>query len=554
MFSGLIEHRVNGPPGTGKTTYVSRQVGLAVDAWRRRNPGASMDRCRDVLVASLTKAAAAEIKGRVPLSDECVGTLHAHAFRALGCPPLCVDPKSLAEWSKVCRAEHRLSGMKRSDPDGGDDKAGAEPGDEVCEEYHTCRARLLDPLLWPVHVRAFAAEYDQWKRVAHVLDFSDVIDQAYTDCETAPGAPSVIFVDEAQDSSRAELRLVRSWAAQAERLILVGDPDQNLYEWRGSDPEAFYETEIPPENQRVLSQSYRVPRAVHAKAMSVIQRCPERRPIDYFPREADGEVVDLDSSMQGATVEDTVDEIEMDLAAGKTVMALASCEYQLRDLIGELRDRGVPFHNQYARDRGGFNPLFPAKGVGTAQRVLNYLRPDGDVWGDDARLWTGAELASWASVMAAKDSFVHGSKAAIEKFGKENPHAIVAVDWFDEHLSSEAPRDLVGTIDGLPWFQARLAKEKERGIGFAVRVLKRKGAVALKERPKLTIGTIHSVKGGEADCVYLSPSMSSVAWEQYEINPSPTYRLFYVAMTRAREKLVLCGEDYKNKFSRTFDW
>ena len=74
----LLAHDVQtyvliGPPGTGKTTELSRMVREASDlGWMP-------------LIASLTKAAAREIAGRdLAIDQQRIGTLHAHAYRALG--------------------------------------------------------------------------------------------------------------------------------------------------------------------------------------------------------------------------------------------------------------------------------------------------------------------------------------------------------------------------------------------------------------------------------------------------------------------------------------
>ncbi|HUX78338.1 MAG TPA: ATP-binding domain-containing protein, partial [Alphaproteobacteria bacterium] len=62
--------------------------------------------------------------------------------------------------------------------------------------------------------------------------------------------------------------------------------------------------------------------------------------------------------------------------------------------------------------------------------------------------------------------------------------------------------------------------------------------------PPITIGTIHSVKGGEADVVYLYPDISVAAATERMIgagqeSEDSLLRLFYVGMTRAYEELVL---------------
>ena len=71
------EFRVVGPPGCGKTTWLGERVDDVVERGRRP------------LVTSLTKAAAAEIGARkLPISFDCLGTLHSHCYHALGQPEI----------------------------------------------------------------------------------------------------------------------------------------------------------------------------------------------------------------------------------------------------------------------------------------------------------------------------------------------------------------------------------------------------------------------------------------------------------------------------------
>jgi superfamily I DNA/RNA helicase len=64
----------------------------------------------------------------------------------------------------------------------------------------------------------------------------------------------------------------------------------------------------------------------------------------------------------------------------------------------------------------------------------------------------------------------------------------------------------------------------------------------LLERPQVIVGTIHSVKGGEADVVILFPDLSQAgdaAYQRYGPPRDAVIRTFYVGMTRAREALYL---------------
>jgi superfamily I DNA/RNA helicase len=68
------------------------------------------------------------------------------------------------------------------------------------------------------------------------------------------------------------------------------------------------------------------------------------------------------------------------------------------------------------------------------------------------------------------------------------------------------------------------------------------GPQALLDRPQVIVGTIHSVKGGEADVVILFPDLSQAgdaAYQRYGPPRDAVIRMFYVGMTRARESLFL---------------
>jgi superfamily I DNA/RNA helicase len=68
---------------------------------------------------------------------------------------------------------------------------------------------------------------------------------------------------------------------------------------------------------------------------------------------------------------------------------------------------------------------------------------------------------------------------------------------------------------------------------------------ALAARPLVTIGTIHSVKGGEADTVYLFNDLSRAGTEEWCDDGSEGHdsivRQVYVAMTRSRDRLVIAN-------------
>jgi DNA helicase-2/ATP-dependent DNA helicase PcrA len=510
-----MEQRVIGPPGCGKTTWLSRQVKRAVD------------NDQGVLVASLTRAAAAEAAGRnLPIPARHVGTLHAHCYQALGRPSLTIDKKNILDWNDRYPAWTLSSSSDdRIDGDNLDD-AGSSPGDKFMAIYQVLRARMAT--IYPPYIDALSVAWTEWKAKAGLMDFTDLIEQSLDSVPAAPGNPSVIFLDEAQDMDLLEMSLARKWGEAAGYLVVVGDPDQNLYQWRGSDPEVFLEPPIPDDQTRILSQSYRIPRAVHAAAVRWIERTPGRTPVEYYPRDEEGEVRHLWASWPNAGP--LLHDMRRYLDAGKTVMVLASCAYMLRPMLGQLRREGIPYHNPYRRNKGVWNPLQSSRRrITPKDLVLAFLRMS------EEGIWTAEDMQKWLAATRIT-GVLQGSRDTLDGLTDTG-----AVDWEKLHnlLTDEAiDAGLSGDLD---WLRENLLAARKKGAAFAIRVAEAHGAETLIKEPQIITGTIHSVKGGEADVVYLFPDLSVAGIKEWVGNGAPAVRrLFYVGMTRARESLILC--------------
>lgn len=354
-----------------------------------------------------------------------------------------------------------------------------------------------------------------------------------------------ILVHNCQDHDRAELRLLRYWATLVNKLIIVGDPDQNLYEWRGSDPGGFYESKIPDGHTKVLEQSYRVPRRVHSEAMQMIARSENRAPVVYHPRDEEGEVDHACYSMRHHPQEVTrhIAELlqEPDSSPGRPkVMCLFSCAYMTNPLCAALRSDGIPFWNPYSKERGNFNPLHPSKGVSTVQRLLAFLRPSRECYGDQAKLWNWSEFHSWVELCTAEGWLRHGAKANIKRRAAETPTQIMSLEDIDGVLASPAIMQDLQDVN-LSFLGRFISDQKVNAYNFAVDVVRRRGYNDLLNNPRVVVGTIHSVKGAEADHVILCPDLSTQGWETFgtSAHRDSIHRLFYVGLTRAYRRLVL---------------
>jgi len=522
-----LEYRIYGPPGTGKTTWIARKAAEYADAF---GPD-------QVSICSMTRSAVREVAGRdLPVPAENISTLHARCRRSLmaGKPAESMVREFARDHPAYATAEClppsliRAAGDKcSSDADISDEILLSGGGITLYEHAQILRQQMVPAGRWSPRVALWFTVWDQWCRSRGVLDFTGWLEA----CNGTGVLPhqQVVFVDEAQDHTPLQLAVLRSWPT--EHLMMIGDDDQNLYEWSGASPSAFLSPRLPPEREKVLEQSYRVPRAVHAIASRWISGVRGRRAKAYAPRDHDGEVVRSDYSLADAAAGMLPDGIG---EPGRTSMILATCSYMLRDVIVALKRAGIPFWNPYRRADAHWNPL---------DRTMSVVRSL--MVGD--RDWSGDEVERWASLLAEKKAFERGGKKALLKACADAGRGQLPLGTLSEHLNAEAME--------LAMSQDIALLESMRMTGatgdwpYTIRVVR---AFGVEESPRVILGTIHSVKGGEADDVVLFPDLSPAGYAEYASNAhrDRILRLFYVGMTRTRDRLTLC----ERSSPRAVDW
>jgi len=165
-------------------------------------------------------------------------------------------------------------------------------------------------------------------------------------------------------------------------------------------------------------------------------------------------------------------------------------------------------------------------------------------FGEGHREWTAGDFALWTEWLTAKGILKHGAKAHLRSREASQPVTIADLDAVFETGALES---LLGCFDGdhralLYWWRSRVNGAMQNRIQFPTDIAATWGPQALLDRPQVIVGTIHSVKGGEADVVILFPDLSQAgdaAYQRYGPPRDAVIRTFYVGMTRAREALYM---------------
>lgn len=265
----------------------------------------------------------------------------------------------------------------------------------------------------------------------------------------------------------------------------------SIYRWSGANVEGLINL---PGEPRVLGQSFRVPICIQALANMVINQVANRRAKAWMPREEPGlldRAIDFDDA-------DT---------NGPDVLVLARNSYILNEQVEPaLRRRGVYY------ERNGRLSIEP--------RLLNAVQ-------------------DWERLRAGQPLSPGEAKAAAEHCSRVRWSA--ALDEYPEVRSAD-----LGVAGGLPiWYEA-LDRIPPAIIEY-MRAARSKGE-KLRDKPRVRVSTIHSAKGAEALHVILFQEMAPRSYRDMERRPEDEARVFYVGVTRARERLTLVGSQSPNRY------
>ena len=522
------ELQVIGPPGTGKTTFLAKQVKASCEEFGSEN----------IMVTSLTRTAAKELVGRnLPIPDNNVSTLHSFCYRALKSPV--IAETQLEGWN-LLYPQYELTILKQ-DKDDLNLSPKKTLADVLLNAIQLKRSQMINSV--SKAEREFLSLWNDWKFENAYIDFVDMIERGLNEVEI--NDKKVIIADEVQDYSKLEMALVRKWgeSSNVKKFIIAGDSDQLLYEWRGADPDLFRHSWVTSQNRKILKQSYRVSQNVHKAALTWINNIYDREQIEYYPTEKVGEVIRSDITIKSIKTNNRfINKVKEYIEKGKEVMILASCGYMLPPILKALKQNGIMFHNPYRTKRGDWNPL-NRQGTAAQDRILSWVISDPQTYRtkEEWRMWTIKDVQIFSEHLKADGVFKKRKKNAFLNISEEEAtREITDKIWF-EYFQETALHDLWSFEPKR--FMNLLMDSKKTSYEYPFEIVKNYGFKKLNERPLVKVGTIHSVKGGEADSVFLFPDLSSEAFNNYKTRrgKNAIIRTFYVGMTRAKEDLILCS-------------
>lgn len=573
-------------PGSGKTLVITERTKYLINEYHIP--------AEHILVITFTKAAAGEMKERflrammAERTSVSFGTFHAIFFTIL-------KHAYHLNASNIVREDMRVQYLKdiihRMELEYEDEK---EFLSDLFSEISLVKGNQMDlsnyySVNCPDEVfRTIYNEYNQRLRKANLIDFDDMLLLCYELLTKRSDILSVwqnkyqyILIDEFQDINKVQYDIIRLLALPKNNLFIVGDDDQSIYRFRGAKPEIMlkFPEDYPECIKVLLNKNYRSDGNIVSASARLIMHNQKRFEKQVSATKGAGNDVQihhfetlakenqmlaeeiLKLNKEGMALSDIAILIRTNMGSGAMIHKLMeyNIPFQMRDSLPNL------FEHWIARDVISYIKI----AMGETDRSL-YLqiinRPKRYVSRecfDSAQVDFEAvkdyyEDKNW--MLERLDQFDYD----IAILSRMSPYA--AVNYIRRGIGYEGylkeyaeqrrmkPEELFETLDELQE-SARDYKSFSEWFSYMEEYraeLKRQALDAMNQgKDRVLIATMHSSKGLEFRTVFIldanegiTPHKKAVLAEDIE----EERRLFYVAMTRAKDYLyILCSKERYNK-------
>jgi DNA helicase-2/ATP-dependent DNA helicase PcrA len=393
-----------------------------------------------------------------------------------------------------------------------------------------------------------------------------------------------IHVDEYQDTNKVQYTITKLLAGEHKNICVVGDADQNIYSWRGATIENIlnFEKDYPDTTVIALEKNYRSTKTILAAANSVIVKNVLRKKKTLYTDNADGEKIGLNAAYtevdEARNIADTARDLIEKGTPARNIAVLYRANFQSRALEESFIKKNIPYQLVGVR-------FFERKEV---KDVLSYIRAalNRESWGDIGRIINvptrGIGKATIAKIMSEKPDLLppamkvkiagfwkllddiraeilekkpsEAVKFVIQESGMErmlmsgdvedeerllNVRELVTVAaQYDDYVpeAPKSPETLIPGLEQAPGIEkflenAALASDQDE---------------LQKDQDAVKLMTVHASKGLEFDHVFIAGMEQDLFpfkhMDDAGISPAEEEeerRLFYVALTRARNKVHL---------------
>ncbi|MBP6891989.1 UvrD-helicase domain-containing protein [Candidatus Babeliales bacterium] len=450
--------------------------------------------------------------------------------------------------------------------------------------------------------------YEQQKRLSNYLDFDDLLYKTYELFVKNPEFASRhlahhrhILVDEYQDTNLIQHELLKQMTQQNKKLAVdsvcaVGDEDQSIYSWRGANVKNILEfhSEFLGTKKIKLEQNYRSTQQILDIANSVIKHNIDRNHKQLWSSNSKQHqplLLECLSDLQESALVAQLIHVLSKQESLNSIAILYRTHYQsriieealIKENIAYKMIGGISFYERkeikdlLAYLRLVINPFDRI----SLFRVINCpARGLGEKFEEQfVQTWTQNPFCNWqeiAKILLSENQLAKKQAASLQEFLNffekfhENNEITNSVTQFLEHFIK-----VTGYLTYLAnSFEKIEAEEKKENVTEFLRAAayfdehQKTGLsqfldeISLMQEmikqddattQRVNMMTLHSAKGLEFNTVMLVgleegllPSSQSIGQE----NVAEERRLFYVGITRAREKLFISHSKYRNTFGK----
>lgn len=570
-------------PGSGKTLTIVNRVKYLIEKQKVRP--------EEILVVTFTRFAAAEMKSRLCLVmgkrdlPVTVGTFHGIYYGILKWAYRMNQENILSETEKyqILRGVINKERMEIFDEEDFIQDIAAEIG-----KVKNNRIPLEEFVSEKCSADAFRniyRNYEQHRKELKKIDFDDMLVLCYELFQSRPDVLAqwqkkfrYILIDEFQDINRIQYDVIRMLAQPENNLFVVGDDDQAIYGFRGADSELMlgFGKDFPNAKQILLGMNYRSTANIVQNSLKLIENNVERYSKKLEANREGGSCLHIQE------VKDPVEEAEYVLEEiqkckengikEEEIAILFRVHTDARAVVETMVERKIPF--QMKEHLPNIYEHFIAKDIMAYFRLATGARHRQDF----------LQIMNRPKRYLGRDS-VAGAKVSFEdmrKFYCDKDWMIDRIDQFEwdvKMLMKMAPyaaiqyiRKRIGYDDFLKEYAFThqinrsdlnevLAEIEEAAKAFSsveewfahveeyTETLKVKEKERNRPRPGVRLMTIHASKGLEFKQVFLiAANEGRIPYQKAKTDKEieEERRLFYVAMTRAKDFLKICYVKIKN--------